>query len=161
MSDAAVRRNGERLAPPPFGVALIRRERADSPLGLSFMDEAMARIAGCSVDRFQACAAGRTILTLAGDLLARADGRSDFDCRAAGDVVRAGCLCPCALHHAHTGNLDKRGPGEIYTMTVAEYATRNGVPVETLLKALNAEVEARQFAADRPLPFIDSGPEAR
>ena len=26
-----------------------------------------------------------------------------------------------ALHHAHTGNLDKRGPGEIYTMTVAEY----------------------------------------
>jgi omega-6 fatty acid desaturase (delta-12 desaturase) len=31
-----------------------------------------------------------------------------------------------ALHHAHTGNLDKRGPGEIFTMTVAEYeaATR-------------------------------------
>ena len=27
-----------------------------------------------------------------------------------------------ALHHAHTGNLDARGPGEIYTMTVAEYA---------------------------------------
>ena len=26
-----------------------------------------------------------------------------------------------ALHHAHTGNLDGRGPGEIYTMTVAEY----------------------------------------
>jgi acyl-lipid omega-6 desaturase (Delta-12 desaturase) len=26
-----------------------------------------------------------------------------------------------SLHHAHTGNLDKRGPGEIYTMTVAEY----------------------------------------
>ena len=26
-----------------------------------------------------------------------------------------------ALHHAHTGNLDKRGPGEIYTMTLAEY----------------------------------------
>jgi len=25
------------------------------------------------------------------------------------------------LHHANTGNLDKRGPGEIYTMTVAEY----------------------------------------
>jgi acyl-lipid omega-6 desaturase (Delta-12 desaturase) len=25
------------------------------------------------------------------------------------------------LHHAHAGNLDKRGPGEIYTMTVAEY----------------------------------------
>lgn len=25
------------------------------------------------------------------------------------------------LHHAHTGNLDRRGPGEIYTMTVAEY----------------------------------------
>ena len=26
-----------------------------------------------------------------------------------------------ALHHAHTGNLDKRGPGEIFTMTVAEF----------------------------------------
>src|SRR3954454_15052347 len=26
-----------------------------------------------------------------------------------------------SLHHAHTGNLDKRGPGEIYTMNVAEY----------------------------------------
>jgi acyl-lipid omega-6 desaturase (Delta-12 desaturase) len=26
-----------------------------------------------------------------------------------------------ALHHAHTGNLDNRGPGEIHTMTVAEY----------------------------------------
>jgi omega-6 fatty acid desaturase (delta-12 desaturase) len=27
-----------------------------------------------------------------------------------------------SLHHAHTGNLEKRGPGEINTMTVAEYA---------------------------------------
>jgi omega-6 fatty acid desaturase (delta-12 desaturase) len=26
-----------------------------------------------------------------------------------------------SLHHANTGNLDKRGPGEIYTMTAAEY----------------------------------------
>jgi omega-6 fatty acid desaturase (delta-12 desaturase) len=26
-----------------------------------------------------------------------------------------------SLHHAHTGNLEKRGPGEIYTMTVREY----------------------------------------
>src|SRR4051812_20656451 len=26
-----------------------------------------------------------------------------------------------SLHHANTGNLDGRGPGEIYTMTVAEY----------------------------------------
>jgi acyl-lipid omega-6 desaturase (Delta-12 desaturase) len=26
-----------------------------------------------------------------------------------------------SLHHAHAGNLDARGPGEIYTMTVAEY----------------------------------------
>jgi omega-6 fatty acid desaturase (delta-12 desaturase) len=26
-----------------------------------------------------------------------------------------------SLHHAHTGNLQQRGPGEIYTMTVAEY----------------------------------------
>ncbi len=26
-----------------------------------------------------------------------------------------------SLHHAHTGNLDARGPGEIYTMTLTEY----------------------------------------
>jgi acyl-lipid omega-6 desaturase (Delta-12 desaturase) len=26
-----------------------------------------------------------------------------------------------SLHHANTGNLDNRGPGEIYTMTLAEY----------------------------------------
>jgi omega-6 fatty acid desaturase (delta-12 desaturase) len=26
-----------------------------------------------------------------------------------------------SLHHANTGNLDHRGPGEIYTMTLAEY----------------------------------------
>ena len=26
-----------------------------------------------------------------------------------------------SLHHANTGNLDKRGPGEIHTMTVSEY----------------------------------------
>jgi len=26
-----------------------------------------------------------------------------------------------SLHHAHSGNLDARGPGEIYTMTAAEY----------------------------------------
>jgi omega-6 fatty acid desaturase (delta-12 desaturase) len=26
-----------------------------------------------------------------------------------------------SLHHAHTGNLDHRGPGEIFTMTLAEY----------------------------------------
>jgi len=26
-----------------------------------------------------------------------------------------------SLHHANTGNLEKRGPGEIYTMTVTEY----------------------------------------
>jgi omega-6 fatty acid desaturase (delta-12 desaturase) len=26
-----------------------------------------------------------------------------------------------SLHHAHAGNLDRRGPGEIYTMTLAEY----------------------------------------
>jgi omega-6 fatty acid desaturase (delta-12 desaturase) len=26
-----------------------------------------------------------------------------------------------SLHHANTGNLEQRGPGEIYTMTVAEY----------------------------------------
>jgi acyl-lipid omega-6 desaturase (Delta-12 desaturase) len=26
-----------------------------------------------------------------------------------------------SFHHAHAGNLDRRGPGEIYTMTLAEY----------------------------------------
>src|SRR3712207_1222276 len=26
-----------------------------------------------------------------------------------------------SLHHAHAGNLDARGPGEIHTMTLAEY----------------------------------------
>ena len=63
------------------------------------------------------------------------------------------------------GRMLEAGTGQVYPtypqMTVAEYAARNGVEVETLLKALNAEVEARQFAADRLLPFIDSGPEAR
>ena len=63
------------------------------------------------------------------------------------------------------GRMLEAGTGQVYPtyppMTVAEYAARNGVEVEKLLKALNAEVEARQFAADRPLPFIDSGPEAR
>ena len=32
-----------------------------------------------------------------------------------------------SLHHAHTGNLDKRGPGEIYTMTRAEYASASRI----------------------------------
>jgi acyl-lipid omega-6 desaturase (Delta-12 desaturase) len=32
-----------------------------------------------------------------------------------------------SLHHANTGNLEKRGPGEIYTMTVAEYARASRV----------------------------------
>jgi omega-6 fatty acid desaturase (delta-12 desaturase) len=32
-----------------------------------------------------------------------------------------------SLHHAHTGNIDKRGPGEIYTMTVAEYEAASGL----------------------------------
>lgn len=32
-----------------------------------------------------------------------------------------------SLHHAHTGNLDKRGPGEIYTMTLAEYEAASRV----------------------------------
>jgi len=63
------------------------------------------------------------------------------------------------------GRMLQAGPGQVYPtyppMTVAEYAARNGVEVEALLMALNAEAEARQFAADRPLPFIDTGPEAR
>jgi omega-6 fatty acid desaturase (delta-12 desaturase) len=32
-----------------------------------------------------------------------------------------------SLHHANTGNLDKRGPGEIYTMTLAEYETASRI----------------------------------
>ena len=32
-----------------------------------------------------------------------------------------------SLHHAHTGNLDKRGPGEIHTMTLAEYEAASSV----------------------------------
>ena len=32
-----------------------------------------------------------------------------------------------SLHHAHTGNLDERGPGEIYTMTLAEYENASRV----------------------------------
>jgi len=62
------------------------------------------------------------------------------------------------------GRMLEAGRGQVYPtypeMTVAEYAARNGVEVERLLKALNAEAEARQFAAERPLPFIDSKPEA-
>jgi hypothetical protein len=63
------------------------------------------------------------------------------------------------------GRMLEASNGQVYPtfpqMTVAEYAVRNGVEVGRLLKALNAEAEARQFAADRPLPFLDSGPEAR
>ena len=33
-----------------------------------------------------------------------------------------------SLHHANTGNLDKRGPGEIYTMTLAEYEGASRAP---------------------------------
>jgi omega-6 fatty acid desaturase (delta-12 desaturase) len=32
-----------------------------------------------------------------------------------------------SLHHAHTGNLDQRGPGEIRTMTLAEYAAASRI----------------------------------
>jgi hypothetical protein len=69
---------------------------------------------------------------------------------------------PIFLQH---GRMQDAGTGQVYPtypqMTVADYAARGGLAVETLLKALNAEVEAKQFAADRPLPFLDSGPEAR
>lgn len=69
---------------------------------------------------------------------------------------------PIFLQH---GRMLEAGPGQVYPtyprMTVADYAARNGIEVETLLKALNAEAEARQFAADRPRPFLDAGREAR
>ena len=64
----------------------------------------------------------------------------------------------------HGGMLDA-GLGQVYPtypqMTVAQYAARSGIEVDKLLRALNAEAEARQFAADRHSPFIDGGPEAR
>jgi len=63
------------------------------------------------------------------------------------------------------GRMLEMGRGQVYPsypqMTVAEYAARNDVDAPALLKALNAEAEARQFAAERPLPFVDTGPEAR
>ncbi len=63
------------------------------------------------------------------------------------------------------GRMLEAGQGQVYPtypqLTVAEYAARNNVDEQALLKALNAEVEARQFAADRQLPFVDTGPEAR
>jgi len=69
---------------------------------------------------------------------------------------------PIFLQH---GRMQDAGTGQVYPnypkMTVADYATRSGMTVERLLKALNAEVEARQFAEDRPLTFHDAGPEAR
>ena len=69
---------------------------------------------------------------------------------------------PIFLQH---GRMLEAGTGQVYPtypqMTVADYAARCGITVETLLLALNAEAEAKLFAADRPLPFLDSGPEAR
>ena len=69
---------------------------------------------------------------------------------------------PIFLQHGH---MLEAGTGQVYPtypqMTVADYAARSGMTVERLLKALNAEVEAKQFAGDRPLPFLDAGPEAR
>ena len=63
------------------------------------------------------------------------------------------------------GHMLEAAKGQMYPtypeMTIADYAARNGVPVETLLKAVNAEVEAGAFAPIRPLPFVDTGPEAR
>jgi hypothetical protein len=63
------------------------------------------------------------------------------------------------------GRMLEAGRGQVYPsypqMTIAEYATRNNVDAQALLKALNAEVEARQFAAERPLRFVDTGPEVR
>jgi len=62
------------------------------------------------------------------------------------------------------GRMLEAGTGQMYPsypeMTVAEYAKRNGVAVEMLLKAINAEAESGAFAVARPLPH-DQGPEAR
>ncbi len=63
------------------------------------------------------------------------------------------------------GRMLEAGRGQVYPsypqMTVAEYAARNNADAQALLKALNAEAEARQFAAARARPFVDTGPEAR
>ena len=69
---------------------------------------------------------------------------------------------PIFLQH---GPMQDAGTGQVYPtypkMTVADYAARSGMTVESLLKALNAELEARQFAGDHPRSFLDAGPEAR
>ena len=62
------------------------------------------------------------------------------------------------------GRMLEAGTGQMYpsypAMTVADYAKKNGVAVETLLKAINAEVESGAFASPRLSPH-DAGPEAR
>ena len=63
------------------------------------------------------------------------------------------------------GRMLEAGTGQIYPtypeMTVAQYAERNKHDAQALLNALNAEAESRAFAKERPLPFVDTGPEAR
>jgi len=84
------------------------------------------------------------------------------DCQVDEVLRRFPATGPIFLQHGH---MLEAGFGQVYPtypqMTVAECAGRNGVGVEPLLKALNAEAEVGQFAADGPLPFLDSGPEAR
>ena len=63
------------------------------------------------------------------------------------------------------GRMLEAGRGQVYPsypqMTLADYAARNGLQIEALLKAVNAKVEGAQFAPDRPRLFSDAGPEAR
>jgi hypothetical protein len=47
-------------------------------------------------------------------------------------------------------------PGSLYAQypeqTIAEYADRNGIDVDSLLRSLNAEAEASLWEASRPMP---------
>ena len=63
------------------------------------------------------------------------------------------------------GHMMEAAAGQVYPsypeMTIAQYAARNRHDAQALLNALNAEAESREFAKERPLPFVDTGPEAR
>ncbi|HYB44588.1 MAG TPA: hypothetical protein VEL75_22630, partial [Candidatus Methylomirabilis sp.] len=58
------------------------------------------------------------------------------------------------------GRMLEEASGQMYptypAMTVAQFADRNGLDVDRLLTALNAEAEARAFAPERRLPFVDT-----
>ena len=65
-----------------------------------------------------------------------------------------------SLHHAHTGNLDHRGLGEIYTMTLAEYE-RASLPAPARLPRLSQPAADAARRADPRLPVRAPLPPAR